>query len=76
MITAANQHDSMIYEALIDPTGLIKQPRGVPRKCPAKVHANKAYDFKKCRSALWRRGIKLRIARRGRDTSERLGCHR
>ena len=76
MITAANRHDSMVFEALLDAIPRIKQPRGARRKRPYKVHADKAYDFKKCRSALWRRGIKLRIARRGRDTSERLGRHR
>jgi len=69
MITAANRHDSMVFEALLDAIPRIKQPRGARRKRPYKVHADKAYDFKKCRSALWRRGIKLRIARRGRDTS-------
>jgi len=76
MITAANRHDSMVFEALIDAIPWIKQPRGAPRKRLDKVHADRAYDFRKCRSALWRRGIKLRIARRGRDTSERLGRHR
>ncbi len=34
------------------------------------------YDFPRCRKALRRRGVKARIARRGVDTSERLGRHR
>ena len=48
-----------------------------PRKRPAKLHADKGYDyFPRCRKALRKRGIKARIARRGVDTSERLGRHR
>ncbi len=55
----------------------IKRPgRGRPRKRPAKLHADKGYDFPRCREALRKRGIKGRIARRGKDTSERLGRHR
>ncbi len=47
-----------------------------PRKRPEKLHADKAYDFGRCRGVLRRRGIKSRIARKGKDTSERLGKHR
>jgi transposase len=36
----------------------------------------KAYDAKQCREGLRRRGIKTRIARQGRENSERLGRHR
>ncbi len=55
----------------------IKHPgRGRPRKCPDKLHADKAYDAKKCREALRKRGIKSRIARKGVDSSEHLGRHR
>ena len=50
--------------------------RGRPRKRPEKLHADKGYDFPRCREALRERGIKGRIARRGKDTSERLGRHR
>lgn len=35
-----------------------------------------AYDFRHCRETLRRRGIKGRIARRGKEASERLGRHR
>ncbi|OBY84535.1 transposase [Delftia sp. JD2] len=43
-----------------------------PRKRPAKLHADKGYDYKRCRAHLRQRGI----ARRGVETSERLGKHR
>ena len=36
----------------------------------------KGYDYPRCRRALRRRGICLRIARRGIEPSERLGRHR
>jgi IS5 family transposase len=37
---------------------------------------DKAYDFPRCRQALRRRGITPRIARRGVESSGRLGRHR
>ena len=77
VLTAANVHDSKVFEELIDAVEPIKRPgRGRPRKRPEKLHADKAYDFACCRAVLRRRGIKSRIARRGKDSSERLGWHR
>jgi transposase len=77
VLTAANVHDSKVFEELVDVVGPIKRPgRGRPRRRPKKLHADKAYDFPHCRAVLRRRGIKVRIARRGKDTSERLGRHR
>ena len=43
---------------------------------PAKVHADKAYDSSDLRRALRARRITPQIARRGIDSSERLGRHR
>jgi IS5 family transposase len=43
---------------------------------PEKLHADKGYDFPRCRRFLQRRGISSRIARRGVESSERLGRHR
>jgi IS5 family transposase len=37
---------------------------------------DKGYDFPRCRRALRRRGITPRIARRGVESSTRLGRHR
>ncbi len=78
MLTAANVHDSKVLEESVDAIGPIKRPgRGRPRKRPNKLHAdNKGYDFGRCRKALRKRGIKARIARRGVESSERLGRHR
>ncbi len=76
MLTAANVHDSKVFEELVDAVRPIKCPLGRPRKRPEKLHADKAYEAKKCRKALRKRGIKGRIARKGKETSERLGRHR
>jgi transposase len=42
----------------------------------AKLHADKAYDSSDLRCAVRARGITPRVARRGIDSSERLGRHR
>jgi transposase len=46
------------------------------RRRPDKLHADKAYDHRRCRQACHRRGIAPRIARRGVETSQKLGRHR
>jgi len=76
MLTAANTHDSMVFEELVDAIEPIKRPRGRPRKRPKKLHADKAYDDEKCRRTLRKRGIKSRIARKGIESSQKLGRHR
>lgn len=76
LLTGANRHDSMVFEALLDAIPPITQPNGHRRKRPAKLHADKAYDIPRCRRALTQRHIKVRIARKGVDSSQRLGRHR
>jgi transposase len=77
VLTAANVHDSKVLEESLDAIEPIKRPgRGRPHKRPKKLHADKGYDFGRCREALSKRGIKARIARRGVESSERLGRHR
>ena len=49
---------------------------GWPRKRPSELHADKVYDSSPLRRALRSRGIVPRLARRGIDSSERLGRHR
>ncbi|MBB5757149.1 hypothetical protein HNR00_001860, partial [Methylorubrum rhodinum] len=50
--------------------------RGRPRRRPDKLHADKAYDAKARRQECWARGIVPRIARKGIESSEKLGRHR
>lgn len=53
ILTAANIHDSKVFEELIDAVEPVKRPgRGRPRRRPEKLHADKAYDFPRCRKAL------------------------
>ena len=45
---------------MLDAVSPIRRPRGRrgrPRKRPEKLHADKAYDFDRCREALRQRGI-------------------
>lgn len=66
----------MLFEQVLDAIPPILQPNGRRRKRPDKTHADKAYDIPRCRRALSQRHIKIRIARKGIDSSERLGRHR
>ena len=78
-LSAANSHDSTQLLPLIDAIPSIIGPRGKPgrpRKRPAKLHGDKAYDAAPLRRALRARAITPRIARRGIDSSERLGRYR
>ena len=78
-LSAANAHDSTQLLPLLDTIPPIIGPRGKPgrpRRRPAKLHADKGYDYAALRRALRARGIVPRIARRGIDPSERLGPHR
>jgi transposase len=78
-LSAANVHDSKLLEPLVDAIAPIRRPPGQPgrpRKRPAKLHADKGYDYSEKRRALRRRRITPRIARRGVESSERLGRHR
>jgi IS5 family transposase len=81
-VSAANTHDSQLLEQLVVAVPAVLGPRGRPgrpgrpRKRPAKLHANKGYDYPDCRRMLRRRGSTPRIARRGVESSQRLGRHR
>ena len=76
LLSAANVHDSVLLEAVIDRIPPVRQPRGRPRCRPGKLHADKAFDVPRCRRALRRRHITARIARRSIESRARLGRHR
>ena len=54
----------------------VRRGRGRPRRRPSKLHADKAYDHRRCRTECRERSIAPRIARRGVERSDRLGRHR
>lgn len=75
-VTAANVHDKRLLEPLVDKIGPIRGQKGRPRRRPDKLHGDKGYDYADCRAALRARGIIPRIARKGIESSQRLGRHR
>jgi len=77
--SAANTHDSLLFEPLLDTNPAVRGERGRsgrPRRRPEKLHADKGYDYKRCRTYLHRRGIAVRIACRGVEDMTKLGRHR
>jgi IS5 family transposase len=75
-LSPANLHDSRMLEPVLDAVPPIRQCAGRPRRRPGKLHADKGYDFARCRRACRKRGITPRIARCGVESRERLGRHR
>ncbi|WP_246459063.1 IS5 family transposase [Amycolatopsis jiangsuensis] len=75
-ISAANTHDSHALRPLVNALPPIRSRRGPRRRKPAKLHADKAYDIPALRDWLRRRGIIPRIARKGIESTEKLGRHR
>jgi transposase len=77
VLTGANRHDSTQLVATLDAIPPVRSGRrGRPRRRPDKLHADKAYDHRRCRRECRARGIVPRIARRGIESSQRLGRHR
>jgi transposase len=75
-ISGANMHDSLGLEPLVRGIPPIRSRRGPRRRRPAKLHADKGYDYDHLRRWLRKRGIRHRIARKGIESSTRLGRHR
>ncbi len=75
-ISGANLHDSQALIPLVKGIPPIRSRRGPRRRRPAKLHADKGYDYAHLRRWLRQRGILPRIARRGVESSSRLGRHR
>jgi transposase len=76
LITGANAHDSTMLAPLLNTNPGVRERGGQPgrpRRRPGKLHADKGYDYPRCRRYLRQRGIGVRIARRGIEDSARLG---
>ena len=78
VLSAANVHDSKMLEEAIDAVPPITGSRGRPRFRPKKLHADKGYDYARCRTALRARGIidlSLIMRTRGSATSSKHNGH-
>ena len=76
MLTGAQVHDSKVFEELVGRVEPVTGSRGRTGKRPAKLHADKGYDYPRCRRLLRKRVIKARIARRGIESGQKLGRYR
>ena len=76
IVTAANASDTTLFAAVLDDVPPIRTSARRRRTRPGAVHADKGYDSAANRAWLRRRGIRPRIARRGVESSARLGRHR
>ena len=75
-ISAANLNDHLLLQDMVDGMVPVRQPVGRPRKRPIKLHGDKGYDYPRCSQLLSSRNIIARIARKGIESSTRLGRHR
>ncbi len=75
-ISGANTHDSQALQPLVEGIPPIRSHRGPRRRKPGKLHGDKGYDYTHLRRWLRRRGIVHRLARKGVESSQRLGRHR
>ncbi len=75
-VSAANVHDSQALKPLVKAIPAVRSRRGPRRRRPGKLHADKAYDQPELRVWVRRRGIAVRIARKGIESNQRLGRHR
>lgn len=75
-VSAANTNDSYALKPLVMAIPAVKSRRGPRRRKPAKLHADKAYDHADLRNWVRDLGITVRIARKGIESSQKLGKHR
>jgi IS5 family transposase len=74
-VTAANLHDSRMLAPMLDAVPPIRTgPAGPPPPRPEKLHADKGYDYRRCRDACVRRGIKHRSRARASSRSTTSGA--
>jgi transposase len=74
-LSAANTHDSLALKPMLSHFPMGHESHATDSK-PVRLHADKAYDVPHLRRWLWGKHIGVRIARKGIDSSERLGRRR
>lgn len=65
-VTGANRHDSIAFESTLDAIPAVPGLDRRPRKRPGKLHADKGYDYARCRHYLRKRGITAHCPQRHR----------
>lgn len=73
--SGANVHDSRMLTDTLDDFSGIKRLGGPgrPKKRLGKLHADKGYDYDRCRDAIRSRSMTPRIARKGVESKDKLG---
>ncbi|MFE0810928.1 IS5 family transposase [Streptomyces sp. NPDC058848] len=74
-VSAANTHDSQALKPMLSHFHMGHESHATDSK-PQRLHADKAYDVPHLRRWLWVKRIGVRIARKGVESSERLGRRR
>ncbi|MCW7946509.1 transposase [Streptomyces hygroscopicus] len=75
-LSAANTHDSGAPKPMVEGHQTRHDPHRGRHFKPQRLHADKAYDIPHLRKWLRGKRIGVRIARKGIESSERLGCRR
>lgn len=72
LLTAGQQHEQSVFEALLETGAVKREGRGRPRVRPERVVGDKAYSSKKIRQYLHKRGIRAVIAQQKKEQRARL----
>ena len=75
-VTAGNYPDVKEVEAVVDSVPPVRGKAGRPRRRPLVLYADRAYDSKRHRQGMRRRGIKPKFARRKTEHGSGLGVYR
>ena len=75
-LTGGNRHDVTQLLPLVEAVPPVRGRRGRPRRRPATLYADRAYDYDKHRDRVRNKGIRPEFARRGTDHGSGLGIYR
>jgi len=66
-LTPGEQHESTVFEKLMEGGAIKRRGRGRPRRLPARIAADKGYSNKKILLYLSKRGIGITIPRKSNE---------
>ena len=76
LLTGANAHDVTALLPLVEAIPAVKGKPGRPRRRPARVQGDRAYDSEPHREELRKRGIEPVLAKRNTEHGSGLGVYR